>query len=422
MPREHSFHKKVDDTKILSSLIIKDIKTFCDDFSKAKEYIQTNPQAKFNFFKRYSFCGEYLSLIEMALHKDEDLLLVMLNHPCMALLDISQYQDELFLFTALTNIHLKNYIKKHFLPVEVKNTAPYYTELRGKLNLKYQFQHLSIKEYWRLFIDGNKQQRENGWLDFELREPGYLKGMIKGWEYIAEHLEAKLSATFIQMLHKKCTNQVKNMLNNTVCGIFRAYESPYQNLSLRVNSSLRGKLELMEAEDRAQHYQVEDEVIVSLSLSSMEIEKRLNDIIAHYYESLEMAQDPQMKFSILARLIQRLERLHPFMDGNTRLFSMLIVNKELINLGFSPVILDNPNRSVGFSHEEFCNEMIAGMETFKQCTQNSAHLGKVTEEMETSLSQPCYKRCEESHAFFMQFVESHSVNQEENGVLHQRPS
>lgn len=45
----------------------------------------------------------------------------------------------------------------------------------------------------------------------------------------------------------------------------------------------------------------------------------------------------------LILLLTDLERMHPFQDFNARTFGVLILNKELLRIGESPSILDDPN-------------------------------------------------------------------------------
>ena len=46
------------------------------------------------------------------------------------------------------------------------------------------FRAIKPEEFWRFFVDGNKQKIENGWLGFEDREPGYLLAMMKAFQIL----------------------------------------------------------------------------------------------------------------------------------------------------------------------------------------------------------------------------------------------
>jgi len=83
-------------------------------------------------------------------------------------------------------------------------------------------------------------------------------------------------------------------------------------------------------------------------------------IINEYLNNLKCAEDKNSKLSAIISFIRNLERLHPFLDGNTRTFSMLLLNRELILNGFPPTILPNPNHLALDSLSETVTEIKKG--------------------------------------------------------------
>ncbi len=88
-----------------------------------------------------------------------------------------------------------------------------------------------------------------------------------------------------------------------------------------------------------------------------------------YRESLAVAITPIDKLLAIIRFIQACERLHPFIDANTRTFSMLLLNHLLMRNGFPPVILTNPNLLGLTSDQEALGLIVEGMENTLQLAQ-----------------------------------------------------
>jgi len=61
-------------------------------------------------------------------------------------------------------------------------------------------------EVWRFFIDGVVQKQET-WLDFEVREEGYLKALYKAFQEIFDH-SLELDVNLVRRLHRLATSNV----------------------------------------------------------------------------------------------------------------------------------------------------------------------------------------------------------------------
>ncbi|WP_369007998.1 Fic family protein [Legionella sainthelensi] len=90
----------------------------------------------------------------------------------------------------------------------------------------------------------------------------------------------------------------------------------------------------------------------------------MSDFITDYQSEIEKAKDSTDKIKIIAKLVQKLEILHPFTDANCRTFCILLLNKLLLENKLTPVILDNPNRFDGFANQELVQEIMEGQEKF----------------------------------------------------------
>lgn len=68
---------------------------------------------------------------------------------------------------------------------------------------------------------------------------------------------------------------------------------------------------------------------------------------------------------MIARLHKNLEYLHPFKDANTRT-NLALLNKLLVEYGFEPVILDDPNQSYTQTVDEWAGLLQRGMDRWSE--------------------------------------------------------
>lgn len=86
------------------------------------------------------------------------------------------------------------------------------------------------------------------------------------------------------------------------------------------------------------------------------------------------AKSPYEKLLAITTFIQSCHQKHPFLDGNGRVFTMLLLNFLLIQHGFPPVILKNPGCFNGHSPKELVIKVVEGMEnTFKLIQENKLY-------------------------------------------------
>jgi hypothetical protein len=83
------------------------------------------------------------------------------------------------------------------------------------------------------------------------------------------------------------------------------------------------------------------------------IQAIIEDTLSYYYSEINKCEnDKLMKLKVIFNTVMRLECLHPFTDGNCRVFGMILFNKFLLENDCAPVIQIDPNRIDGYSLSE----------------------------------------------------------------------
>ncbi|CEG57280.1 Fic family protein [Legionella fallonii] len=77
--------------------------------------------------------------------------------------------------------------------------------------------------------------------------------------------------------------------------------------------------------------------------SALEIERIMNEVIAHYNDKIKYLTDPDEILELIGTTTECFERIHPFGDANGRTFVNLLQNRLLIQNGFPPATLFQPN-------------------------------------------------------------------------------
>lgn len=90
------------------------------------------------------------------------------------------------------------------------------------------------------------------------------------------------------------------------------------------------------------------------------IESRVNHLLSRFNRCISSSIHPHEKLFFIISLIQDLEQLHPFTDGNCRTL-VFFLNYLLISNGFPPTILHNMNEIDGLSRQELFDSVLRGM-------------------------------------------------------------
>ena len=285
---------------------------------------------------------------------------------------------------------LIEFYKNNVSPVKPQPIDDFFHE---QSTYEQHFDTFPRSEIWRMFIDAEKQRKENGWLDFEAREPGYIQAMLTGWDVMVESLNEPVSISLIKKLHAACSNNVNDLNDGCIPGSFRDNQNSGVGLEYGENASVDGILEIMQF-DLETHYAINKrDSRLDVPKESLEnLTNYVEKIVAKYNYEISQPLSAESKLKTIIELIVSLERTHPFVDANTRTFSMLLLNKELLRNGFSPTILNNPNRFAGLSRAELYNEVVNGMTYFQQVKLgNTTNLGISSEQVNqliTSTADP----------------------------------
>lgn len=269
-------------------------------------------------------------------------------------------------------------------------------------------------QFFRFFVDGRFQKRSkyNGWIGYEAREPGSVQAMLNGFSYMLDNLHAPqgITALYLRNLHQICMTNVQTSnpksspgeirYRNTGLPFFKkttTYENLVEFIKYRqsdenpmfFDQELGDKparqlnpdtvFELLQSKGkltyRAWMPQVVDVAKRSLEGKSslhafyqtrhaiqMQIIYRMEELVTQYHGRIHAAQTADEKLDAIAWLVRELETLHPFPDGNCRVFACVLLNQLLLTHDFHPAALLNPNLDFELSFRQWKEEIKLGME------------------------------------------------------------
>jgi hypothetical protein len=260
------------------------------------------------------------------------------------------------------------------------------------------YQTIPRSRLYQLFIDQEQWDRAKHAdcpdLFFDQLEPGYLSAMIHAFTYL--HTRAPtLSSNMLLELHDLAIHNVTNQDGAPMKMGFRFGEGSQIKFSLRLfkTITLDGKQELFDKwtstesnytletdPDKKQenlfrifmHPPMRTTLLPTTMFLSFKpvlrmdlLPKGIDRLISLYEEELRHSNQP---LRAIARLVQNLEQIHPFYDGNIRTFAILLLNKLLIDNNLNPCCLGNPNCVDGLSVEEIVLKIKEGQDHFRQLT------------------------------------------------------
>lgn len=275
-----------------------------------------------------------------------------------------------------------------------------------------QFQHKAFEgispiAYWRLVIDLKLQEslEELGWLYYDFREKGSVKGLLITFSSMLESLinNEPLTEALIIKWHGLLLGNVS--FSPPVIAGFYHTESVNVGVVLGKNGTKDGMSILFDPEKRPVKFMLlkgrsefDDPsektdsryFIHTVINNAHEISEEMKKIINKYHKQKKIIEDEKnapliQKSKILkaiAECIQNMCLLHPFRDGNTRIFAIITLNRLLLENQLSPVILYNPNRFEGYTLDELIQEIETGMLAFK-------NIGKLEPSTETLIKAQC---------------------------------
>lgn len=263
-------------------------------------------------------------------------------------------------------------------------------------------------ELYRLIVDGQFHATQNGWLDYAMREPNCLPAVFRAFQVAFTSLnELDVSVELIKNIHAAAAKDVSGIVSdaNKYPGLFRTMQTGYFLNRVYVNSEGLGELlDLINHElgqygaclcwksvDFLDGCKTKEEsnhrihVLEQTKESKEELwgqiagGKRLFyrpprpevlDLLvskecAKYNQNIKEATSEDAKLAVIVQFVQKVERIHPFPDVNGRVTTVLL-QRLLIQNGFLPTMLYNPNYCDGYGQKTFSEEIEKGMRLTKQ--------------------------------------------------------
>ena len=261
------------------------------------------------------------------------------------------------------------------------------------------------KELHRLVVDGRLLVGEGGWQKFEDREPGCLRDFFTALRFIKDNISTPLTLGFISQVQALAG---KSALKNTLGAPGEFYHNPFggfmvgahrieigdNNCSalgikqfldqiqkegpkylgvLNIDGVMIHKKNIPELLEKYQCQNTQElaEKIYQMTLGGKrisitclepdDIEERVGWIIDSYKKAIKEAGDEESRLKVIVEHVQLFEQLHPFPDVNNRTFVGLILQKLLIENGFTPVTLWNYNIFDLYSRDEIIAKLKEGM-------------------------------------------------------------
>ena len=263
-------------------------------------------------------------------------------------------------------------------------------------------------QLFRFFVDGRLYVKEHGWEGYENRQQGCTKGMSLAYAHMVDNFELKdgLNLSYISKLHDLTFFDIdKKLRKNRYPGEVREFRISFLVKPVVTKDGIKelmGDRELTEAfkkdidgcnnsDDiykaiidgkKIRFISEVGELSSELNKASLDkepkdlylkartqvkinITKKLNMLIEEYNQNItNMEQEDKLYFII--DIIKRIERLHPFVDGNIRVFVTILLNHLLMLNDFYPVIFEEPSIFDAYTTQEIKEEVLKGQKLVQQ--------------------------------------------------------
>lgn len=296
-------------------------------------------------------------------------------------------------------------------PIEQTNTQ--YSQSYIQINRENSMRILKKfdkNQLFRFFVDGRFHKKYEGWVGYEAGERGSVQALLNGFSFMMDHfdLTTGLEPNYLLDLHKVCMMGVQTKNLKTSPGDLRFLNAgmPYlantttlenirEILTMRMgdgtavfNTAAYAKpAEMLDAEDvyqailhhgklnyRNWYPNLSKEDTNALEKKSglkafyeakhrvqMQFADKVETIVGRFNADMLDAPTQEARLRSIALLIRELELLHPFPDGNCRTFACVLLTQLLLNYGFTPAILKNPNLDGECSLAQWIEEIQIGM-------------------------------------------------------------
>ena len=259
-------------------------------------------------------------------------------------------------------------------------------------------------------MDGNKAKLETGIDEWENREPGSLAGVLNAYAHCIDKINTKQPFTTedVLIIHQCCIDKVvgtnydkvKTKSPQSLNTGFRKFLEPVMfqfipNVNLSI-AGCKGAAEyiwknMIDHEEPYYLFQkvssandIKDFLIQYINIEenrpgilpfveglteekdNIIIPTKIQHVLDNLYKQFEVIPDSpetdDLKISAIVSAIQELEQIHPFQDANCRTFCFVLLNSILMQQGYDPAIIDDPNKFDGFSVEELVETVKLGMQ------------------------------------------------------------
>ncbi len=244
---------------------------------------------------------------------------------------------------------------------------------------------------WKEFVEGTLHRYGPYVFDQGLHkgnvEPGFAASMESAYEFLEKSFDRELDADFYLDLHQHACSHFDGPATQTLIGRdkVRSFRGREIHLTVPLNPvsgyamSQEGIDEFNElnrwinrrfgpsfALGRAQknpHLPIEH-MIIYHAMSREQVKILFSFFVNEFHFELSRANNKRQVLVTIAKLIQRLEWLHPVPDGCGRTDTALL-NYLLAKYGHTPVLLDYPYRSSCLGLQEWVKELEEGMSKWK---------------------------------------------------------
>lgn len=251
------------------------------------------------------------------------------------------------------------------------------------------YQGLGNKK-WMEFIDGvDHLCGENVYDDGShggVKEPGFARSMWEAFDFLDSLYNQRVNKDFYLDLHQVACSHFNGKKTNTLMGqkdirrfrnssedVGASVGRPYDPISktalnefkqLNADISKRFGATFMLGNLLINPKSPNEGEIEYAALSESQVSILFNFFLTEFYYEIGHATLDNARVRAIAKLIQRLEWLHPFPDGCGRTDTALL-NFLLCCYGFNPVLLDFPYVSSCMSLDEWTATVLEGMKAWR---------------------------------------------------------
>lgn len=287
-------------------------------------------------------------------------------------------------------------------------------------------------ELYRLIVDGKFHATQNGWQGYAMREPNCLPAIYRAMRVAFSSLEQMdVSIELIKSIHAEASRGVLGVVKEAKehPGEFRTMQTGYFLNRTYVNEKGLSELvdlsqyklgkygvclgwqdtKFLEGCQSKEEFNHRVELIEPAKESKLQLWEQIfngkqlfyrpprPEVVAQliakacskYNRSIKEAISDEQKLVVITKYIQKVERIHPFPDVNGRVTTLLL-QRLLVQNGFLPTMLYDPNHCDGFDRSGYLDEIKKGMQLTKQAIidPNKAIHSHITEPIRVQYHMP----------------------------------